>query len=219
MLCYYLDGKHVKYAWNSWPRGWGGWEMECIFFLPAKRDHLLSASPLILIKEFLELRCFSKRVEGHILILFLRESWNDSVLFIFSLLHQSWEKARTKQKKTPLCLLPLPRAGDRVFCEHCLYFLAPRKATWSSAPVRNHGEQPILLLWSCHRSWKSRTSERRNHTGDSATSPCICTDESRENLALRAVSAFAFSAPLCTMACFWGGTERPRPSAFEQACL
>lgn len=48
--------------------------MECFFFLPAKRDHLLSASPLILIKDFLELRCFSERFEGHILIFFLRES-------------------------------------------------------------------------------------------------------------------------------------------------
>lgn len=56
--------------------GPGGGEVEKwnAFFLPIKRDHLLSASPLILIKELLELRCFSGRVEGHILILFLRES-------------------------------------------------------------------------------------------------------------------------------------------------
>jgi len=57
--------------------GPGGGEVgkwNAFFFLSAKRDHLLSASPLILIKEFIELRCFSKRIEGHALILCLRES-------------------------------------------------------------------------------------------------------------------------------------------------
>lgn len=56
--------------------GLGGGEVEKwnAFLLSAKRDHLLSASPLILIKEFIALRCFSKRIEGHALILFLRES-------------------------------------------------------------------------------------------------------------------------------------------------
>lgn len=108
MLYCCLDGKHVKYAWNSWPRGWGGWEMECIF-LPAKRNHSLSVSPLILIKEFLELRCFSKRIEGHVLILFLRESWSDNVVFIFSVLLQSCKKTRTKQKN-PSLSAPSPQA-------------------------------------------------------------------------------------------------------------
>lgn len=55
--------------------GPGGGEVEKwnAFFLSAKRDRLLSASPLILIKEFIELRCFSKRIEGHALILFLEK--------------------------------------------------------------------------------------------------------------------------------------------------
>lgn len=77
------------------------------FFLSAKRDHLLSASPLILIKEFIELRCFSKRIEGHALISLLRESWNDDFcLCVFSASSELGKKAGTKQKEIhPVCSL------------------------------------------------------------------------------------------------------------------
>lgn len=96
--------------------------MECIFFLSAKRDHLLSASPLILIKEFIELRCFSKRIEGHALILFLREGGNGNVAFMFSELLQRWGKKQEQSRKNPPCLLPVPQPGDRV-CLTTLFVL------------------------------------------------------------------------------------------------
>lgn len=189
MLYCCLDGKHVKYAWNSWPRGWGGWEMECIF-LPAKRNDLLSASPLILIKEFLELRCFSKRIEGDVLILFLRE------LSSYCRCCFRAGKKQEQSRKNPLCLLPLPRPGDRVIDTVCTS-MPSSKATWSSAPGWTMGCSPSCSLWSFHRTWDSKISVGRNYTGHSAISPCICSDESLENIAVAAVSAFAFSALIC----------------------
>lgn len=113
------------------------------FFLLDKTDHLLSASPLILIKKFLELRRFSNRIEGHILMLFLRGSWNGKVPFIVSMLLQSWKKARTKQKIPTL--LTLPRAANRVFNEHCIsspsskatWKLSTRNEPWRASPAHS----------------------------------------------------------------------------------
>lgn len=177
--------------------GPGGGEVEKwnAFFLPAKRNHLLSASPLILIKEFLELRCFSKRIEGRVLILFLRESWSDNVVFIFSVLLQSCKKARTKQKN-PSLSAPSPQARWQGVLLTVCTSMPSGKATWSSAPGWTMECSPSRSLWSLHRTWDSQTSEGRNHTGDSAISPCICSDESLENVAITGVSAFAFSAPV-----------------------
>lgn len=100
--------------------GPGGGEVEKwnAFFLSAKRDHLLSASPLILIKEFIELRCFSKRIEGHALILFLEKVEMMVLPSCSQCCLKVGKKAGTKQgkkKNKPPCLLPLPRPGDRVF--------------------------------------------------------------------------------------------------------
>lgn len=91
--------------------GPGGGEVEKwnAFFLSAKRDHLLSASPLILIKEFIELRCFSKRIEGHALILFLEKVEMMVLPSCSQCCLKVGKKAGTKQgKKKKQTTLPAP---------------------------------------------------------------------------------------------------------------
>lgn len=160
MLYCCLDGKHVKYAWNSWPRG-GELVKWNVFFLPAKRDHLHSASPLILIKDFLGLRCFSKRIEGHILILFLRESWNDNVLFVFSGLLQSWEKKQEQSRK----ILPVSAPCAQGWCQAVLWTLHFLPCYWSSAPGMSQGEQPILLALELPQNMEIQDFSRKEPHG------------------------------------------------------
>lgn len=106
------------------------------------------------------------------------------------------QKSKNKAEKPhSVCSLsPGPVTG--CFIDAVCTSMPSGKATWSSAPGWTMGCSPSRSLWSLHRTWDSQTSGGRNHTGDSAISPCICSDESLENVAITAVSAFAFSAPV-----------------------
>lgn len=207
MLYCCLDGKHVKYAWNSRPRGWGGWEMECIF-LSAKRDHLLSASPLILIKEFIELRCFSKRIEGHALILFLEKV---EMMMLPSCSHcclKVGKKKKQEQRKKKKNTLPAPSSQawwQGVFINSVCAPMPSLNTTWNSAQAVR--EQHILLALQLSQKlvlgsfWGKEWSTAE----DSAVSYCIWNDRSLKSMT-RASRALSF--PLYTLAYFWGGCGR-----------
>lgn len=192
------------------------------FFLSAKRDHLLSASPLILIKEFIELRCFSKGIEGHALISFLRENWNDDFcLCVFSASSELEKKAGTKQKNPP-CLLPLPQAGDRVFL--LTRFVPPcplvkqhgiQHEAVTAPGARTTGDRPVLLPWwlSQNRGHKSLRRKEGTATGDSAMSHCSSDSpffRTLPQLLLQVLfQPLVCQLLLCTVANFWGvcGTQ------------
>lgn len=83
--------------------------MECLF-LSAKRDRLLSASPLIPIKEFIELRCLSKGTEGQAIILFL-EKVEMTKLPSCSRCRLHLAKKAGRKQRNPPCLLTVPGWG------------------------------------------------------------------------------------------------------------
>lgn len=191
----------------------GNWNA---FFLSAKRDHLLSASPLILIKEFIELRCFSKRIEGHALISLLRESWNDDFcLCVFSASSELGKKAGTKQKKIhPVCSL-FPGPVTECFINSACTSVPSSQATWNSARgchssrCANRGGQACSApLVAVTEPGTQKPRKEEPAAGDCAVS--LGASDSSFFTTLPQLLLLVLFQPLvcqlllCTMANFWG---------------
>lgn len=158
--------------------GPGGGEVEKwnAFFLSAKRDRLLSASPLIPIKEFIELRCLSERTEGHAVILFLEKVEMTKLSSCSRCRLEAGNKAGTKQKIPP-CLLAVPGPGQGLWvnwvCAPVPSGTADRMA-WGAGPpaVCAESSQPCGAGTGLGLLWEGAMAE-----GDSAASHCVWSEE------------------------------------------